>query len=503
MRNGTRSLSVLVLVAACTSSKSQPQQPPPVPVSGGVLQHHNDAARSGVYVEPAFTLDVVPSMQLDPSFAPTVVGTVYAQPLYLEGGADKPDMLIVATGQNHVYAFDAATGVELWDRTLGLAVPAGKLPCGGSADVGITGTPVIDGATRLIYLDAMTTPDDGTTKKHLVFALDADTGNTAAGWPVDLDATVRAGTLAFDSGLEHERGALALVGRTVLLAFSGLGDCGAYHGWVVGISIDDSTKVVAWTTRSTLGGIWGSGGLSSDGTSVYFATGNTPQPATWQDGEAVFKLPPSLMSSGDARDYFAPANWSDLDHLDADLGGTTPVPIDVPGASPSALVMGLGKDGKVYLLDRADLGGVGSPLAGLTVGEAIINAPVVYTTPSGTYVAFKGAASAAGCPAGGGRTTALKITATSPPTVVVAWCSAPDFGSPALSVTDPSGANAILWMMGTDDRLQAVNAETGAVFYHKTTDPTMPGVPAIQAPMIAKGRIFVGATNQVYVFKPQ
>ena len=37
--------------------------------------------------------------------------------------------------------------------------------------------------------------------------------------------------------------------------------------------------------------------------------------------------------------------------------------IDVPGATPSQLVLALGKDGNAYLLNRNNLGGIAAPVA--------------------------------------------------------------------------------------------------------------------------------------------
>jgi outer membrane protein assembly factor BamB len=489
----------LLQLASCSGGKAQPP-------SGGVLQHHNHATRDGVYIEPTFTRAAAPMMSLDPTFAPAVTGAVYAQPLYLEANSPgKPDLLIVATEQNHVHAFDGMTGAPIWDRQLAAPVAMADLPCGNIDPLGITGTPIIDGATRAIYLDALTTPDGGTTKKHLVFALDADTGNTRAGWPVDVSAKAHVGAVTFDSSVQSQRGALALLGGTLFVPYGAhAGDCGGYHGWIVGISISDPSRVSAWATRGARGGIWGPAGISSDGSSIYFATGNTSGQTTWQDGEAIFRLAPSLAPSDNPSDYYAPSNWLDLDNGDGDLGGTAPVLFDVPGATPSALAIALGKDGKAYLVDRTNLGGVGAPLAGLTIGEALITVAAAYTTPSGTYVAFKGTALTAGCPGGtNGHSSALKVVAGSPPTLAMAWCSLPDTGSATVSVTDATGADAIVWMMSSDDRLYSVNGDTGGVNYHAATDPTMPGVQKLMAPMIAKGRIFVAGTGRVYVLRLQ
>ena len=120
------------------------------------------------------------------------------------------------------------------------------------------------------------------------------------------------------------------------------------------------------------GRIWGASGIASDGTSLFFATGNSKSSGsagpntssgdnggTWGDSETVFKFPASLASPAPATttDYFRPGNWIALDDADADIGGTSPILLNVPGATPSALVVALGKDDNAYLLDRANLGG--------------------------------------------------------------------------------------------------------------------------------------------------
>ena len=54
--------------------------------------------------------------------------------------------------------------------------------------MGITGTPVVDLASRALFLDAMITPDGGTTIKHYIISLNVDTGAINPGWPVDVEA---------------------------------------------------------------------------------------------------------------------------------------------------------------------------------------------------------------------------------------------------------------------------------------------------------------------------
>jgi len=99
--------------------------------TGSVLQHHNNASRDGLYVEPRLTRAAVATLHLDPSFTgATIMGPTFAQPLYVAGAAGERDLVIAATERNHVTAFDAASGAQAWDRTLGTPVPRGSLPCG-------------------------------------------------------------------------------------------------------------------------------------------------------------------------------------------------------------------------------------------------------------------------------------------------------------------------------------------------------------------------------------
>ena len=159
--------------------------------------------------------------------------------------------------------------------------------------------------------------------------------------------------------MQHQHGALALFDEKVFVPFGGLaGDCGAYHGAVVGISTTHPGNVVSFSTRGQKGGNWAHGGVTSDGKSLFAATGNTFLVKEWGDGEAVFRFGPDLARPVAERDYFAPSDWRDLDAHDLDLGGTAPLPLDVPSArGVRKLILAIGKDGDAYLLDRDNLGG--------------------------------------------------------------------------------------------------------------------------------------------------
>src|SRR5262249_53790474 len=191
--------------------------------------------------------------------------------------------------------------------------------------------------------------------------------------------------------VQNQRSALTIVEGTLYVAFGGhFGDCGDYHGWVVGVPLRDPANVVSWATRARGGGIWAPGGIAAVGRELFFATGNTFGTRTFGDGEAVIRLAPDLRRSDEKRDFFAPSNWRALDEADADLGGSNPVPLDVPRAGGTqALILALGKDRKAYLIDRTNLGGIGGQLVEGTAAQSrILTAPAGHPGGAGVFVSF-------------------------------------------------------------------------------------------------------------------
>src|SRR5213079_1063216 len=120
-----------------------------------VTQEHNNVSRDGVYIDAGFTPSAAANLTRDLNFNGTISGAVYAQPLYIEGGPNGP-MVIAVTESNNVYALHADTGLPIWSRTdIGTPAPQGS-PCPGNIiPVGITGTPVVDLASRSLFFDAL------------------------------------------------------------------------------------------------------------------------------------------------------------------------------------------------------------------------------------------------------------------------------------------------------------------------------------------------------------
>ncbi len=327
----------MVFAAACgpgsssgVSSPSRTTPSPSPPISAEWTEYHRDAGRSGAGpAEPALTTPQV-------AWRTSVDGDVYASPLIVAGH------VIVATENNTVYSLDLFTGSVVWKVHLGDPVDASTLPCGNIGPVtGITGTPAADRATGRLYVVAFLRGHH-----HMLFALSLVDGTTA--WQRDVDPS---GSLA---AVQQQRGALAIGSGFVYLPLGGLyGDCGAYHGYVVGVSLDGAQASTYQVPGSRGAGVWSPHGVTigPDG-GVYFVTGNATAGGTVYSN-SVIELSPDLRT---VRSYFTPSNWAALNAGDIDLGSV--------GATvlPNGLVVAIGKEGVAYVLRAGNLGGVGGEL---------------------------------------------------------------------------------------------------------------------------------------------
>ena len=112
--------------------------------------------------------------------------------------------------------------------------------------MGIIGTPVVDLASRALFLNAMVTPDGGATIKHYIISLNVDTGDINPGWPVDVEATAQYNGMTFTAAIQQQRPALGIVGNILYVGYGSMADCDLYHGWLVGVPINNPASVTAW-----------------------------------------------------------------------------------------------------------------------------------------------------------------------------------------------------------------------------------------------------------------
>jgi hypothetical protein len=70
-------------------------------------------------------------------------------------------------------------------------------------------------------------------------------------------------------------------------------------------------------------------------------------------------------------------------------------------------------------------------------------------------------------------------------------------------MTNAAGADALVWLVGDDNRLRAYDGDTGMVVFNGGgAGDLMTAGSRFITPMVANGRIFVSANAQTYAFRP-
>ncbi len=348
-----------------------------------VSTQHNDLLRTGWNNKEAKLSPAnVNVRQFGKVFQVAVDDQLYAQPLVAANviiGGKNHNVVYAATVNNTVYAVDGDNGTVYWSKNY---TPASQRApkntdltgaCNGnyndfSGKIGIVGTPVIDTATQLMYFVARSINTSGSFFQYL-HAVDIKTGNEKGGSPVLIAAAVTGdagdgnlnGTILFDPEKNNQRQALTLYNNRVYITFSSHCDWGPYHGWVLGYDANTlQQKSVYNTTRyGAYAGIWQSGGgpaIDANG-NMYIVTGNgtvgyNGNPADpINRGESAVRL--TLKNdSVKVADFFTPNNYQALENADLDYGSMAAFLI--PGAN---LYFTGCKDGNVYVLNTANLGG--------------------------------------------------------------------------------------------------------------------------------------------------
>lgn len=301
-----------------------------------------------------------------------------AQPLILTNvtisDATPTDVVYVASENNTLYAIDANTGSMLLTRNFGPPVPITSLPSqctNNSATVGINSTPVIDPSSGILYVMVYTLEDGASVFR--LHAIDPTTLDDMMP-PQDVSASqrLRDGSIyPFQANVSRQRAALLAANGNIYAAFASFcdGSANVSRGWILGWNARTLTPMVRGHLNNLaaaapddffLTSVWMSGyGLAADASgALLFVTGNSDSNGTSYHqkrnlSESVVRIPPSLAR---VTDFFTPSNFADLEKQDADLGsgGAMLLPTE-PGLVPHLIVAG-GKDGRMFLLDRNDMG---------------------------------------------------------------------------------------------------------------------------------------------------
>jgi fibronectin type 3 domain-containing protein len=442
-------------------------------------------------------------------------------------------------------------------------VPAGDV---GSSDVspeiGITATPVIDPTNNTLFVETKQkeVASDGTHYEHYLYAIDITTGaiknkvliadsigDTVVSGPSVLGtgAGSSGGVVKFDALRQMDRPGINLINGNIYLSYASHGDNGPYHGWILGYSESSlaPTAVFNANPNGSDDGIWQSGGTLAyetvnGNTYLYFETGNgtfdttlTASPFTsglmipnqGDYGDAFVKVQIDSTTSQQSNnpngwgmhvvDYFTPSNEGNLSNGDTDLGSGAPLllPASAGSATHQNLMVGAGKEGRIYLIDRNNMGGYHGDAAGdgasgfdNVVQETVTGA---INGSLGTPTFYNGVLYYVGGYGDPGRTFNIANGVMSSSSVTQSTDSYPFPGStPTISTNN--GTNAIVWDIagpGTN-QLRAYDASQG---YSKeiytsaqaaNSRDSFGSAVKFTLPTVADGEVFVGTTNSLVAY---
>ena len=524
-RSSLRTLSLAVCLATFATAQVS------------VTTYHYDNSRTGQNVhETVLNPAIVNVNQFGKLFSTTVDGSVYAQPLYvpnvqnIAGGTH--NVLYVATEHDSLYAIDADSGALLWRKsfinpTAGITtVPSSDVACDDLVpEIGITSTPVIDPATNTLYL-VTKTKETGVYFQRL-HAIDIVTNAEKFGGPIAIAATVNGtgdgssgGKLSFDPLMQNNRLSLLLENGHVVIGWGAHCDNGPFHGWLMSYNASTLAQEAVFNTspNSGLSGVWmgGNGPAADSGGNIYFATGNgTYDGAAKGDyGDSIMKLSGPTGGQFTVADWFTPSDQGALNNGDTDVasGGVLLLP-DLPaGSSHPHLLVEMGKEGEIFLVDRDNMGKYCSGCSSDTqiVQEIPAAAPGVWGSPAywNGWVYWGGAAEYTA-----DHVKAFSLNANNSGMLSTSPTSQSsqlfNFSTTSPVVSSNGSSNGILWILDNSSYassccqvLYAFDATNLAnMLYNSSQAPNSRdrsgGAVKFTSPIVANGKVYAGSQTQV------
>ena len=532
-------VTLSVLVASTAFGLTIPSLVIATSAAADTLQMSSDNFDTSWYPnEPQLAPSAVTGGDFGQLFNTQLTGQVYAQPLVAQ-----PTVLAV-TEKDYAYGLNSTTGAIVWSKDFGTpADPLAQTGCGDiGANMGITGTPVIDPATDVAYFVAATGTGAGGATQYFMDAVNVQTGTTPTGWPaggvpIQGAADNDPGTV-FNGQWQTQRPGLVLVNGVVYAAFGSQCDFGSWNGWLIGVSESSATITTMWASETGQfggghGGIWQSGSapvVDSQG-NIYFSTGNgtlpSPGPGTNTSVTALGQAVVKLSTTGGklhVADWFVPANAAALNVYDADVGagGTVALPPSMGTSQEPNVLLQTSKDGVLYALNMDSLGGYQQgpggtdavPFETTSVGS-VWSKPAVWPGDGGyVYVPTAGSASSTYQNTAGGSLNAYQRVVSTSGAVTFQLVGATSnsgttfgFGSgkPIVTSDGTTSGSALLWITHTSD-----SSGAGAELQAYDPIPRNPGpqgtltevwhasigtAAKFSEPAVDNGIIYVGARN--------
>jgi hypothetical protein len=476
----------------------------------GVFTYHNDLSRDGVNNrEYALNTSTVKAGTFGKRFACAIDASAYAQPLWVANvaiGGGTHNVIIAATQHDTVYAFDAdASPCQMyWSKNL-LASGETWVTNGDvnsydiTPDIGIVGTPVIDPNTKTIYV--VSKSKNGSNFHQRLHALNLSDGSEGFNGPQEIAFTWNG--ITFDPLRQNQRAGLALVNGVVYVAYASHGDNPTYYGWVLGYSPSSLAQVSVFNddAGSGFGGIWMSGGApgADSSNNLYVITGNGDFDGSSNFGDSFLKL--TTGSNMSVLSFFAPSNQNGLNNSDADLGsGGAAILVDQPSSSVPRLLVGGGKEGKLFVLNRDNLGGNsdGNVVQSFSIGGSIFSTAAFWQ--STLYVA----------PVQGHLQALTLNSASGTFTTTPSSQSSGTYGYPGAtpSISAQGSSNGIVWTIERPDPvngaiLHAYDATNlGSELWNSGNNGADQAGQEVKftLPTVANGKVYVGTATEISVY---
>jgi hypothetical protein len=378
----------------------------------------------------------------------------------------------------------------------------------------------LKGRTGTIFLVAFSTNGSGGYFNRL-HAIDLSTGQDRTGiGPVIISASTPPNTRpanTFNPTKQRGRPGLLLLNGIIYTSWAGYCDTPPYTGWIIAFRESDLSQAGVLNTNpngspassdlpdGSGNGIWQNGTAPAvdSNNNIYVLTGNGPFdtnltggfPTNSDFGDSALKLTPGLSVS----DYFTPFDEQTAAVTDNDFGsGAAVVLPDITTGTIHHFLVASGKDSRLYLLDRDNLGKFNSG------GDLIYQELPVGTLPGGTWssAAYFNGSVYLGSVGNSIQRFQFDTDLTKPMLHSVS-STGTQFGYPGATPTISSNGtkNGIVWAYEENNGQAILHAYDATNLQTELFNSgSIGGAVTFAVPTVCNGKVFIGTSNSIAAF---